>query len=627
MKRRWQFSSDGTVWTDCFPINGDAHRITQERDLDIGLIAFRKKLTSPLVFWNKKGVADYDWIRAFADDPDTRCQTLYVRLRYLCDGSWSEFYRGKFSAGSCRWDLRSCIVEVKPDTVDRYTCLLEAAKVKRNILQVGPVDASAINAPSIEWTACIFKVFTVTPPVYHTACSDGIVHTDPSSAPSGWWSAFGYPINPPNETLQIYWREYQVTECIDGTPSPPIGSGWTLLTDNCAINGTAKYIRQPLISFAFDVQAGTCDVDDNAIPPAVDCAQPWTQLTDCGVTIDGVEFPPYFVCYAPEPTDLNRSRTLESAAEYIIDQSGCDLDGVRSDFFEWDPVGDAPGYASGVNYITGDATQVNHLVILQKSDAIDPNASNPATIGEMTFLDLVTALRVMFRCYWDIDDDGYVRIEHWHYWQYAIGLDLTIDMDGKTIEPLVYDTVGGEIPRIERALWMEAQGRDFVGKDIVYSGPCVNTDDPKEWSPGKITTDIVYILNEPAAISRDGFVIMACSYDGSEYSAILDTGAISGNLITNAQLSWANLQRDFWTWDRYLSSGNMNGADSVFDGFLPTIEQERTSVTMCCDLLDFNPSEIVSTKLGAMLGTNAVIESTEIDIPANRLRLTLRYAY
>ena len=104
---------------------------------------------------------------------------------------------------------------------------------------------------------------------------------------------------------------------------------------------------------------------------------------------------------------------MEGAAEYLVEQTGCPIEGVRSDFFGWDAPGDAPGYVAGENYVTGEVTQTEGLMMVQKSDVMDPSASNPATIGEMTFKEFMSMLRIMFDCYWDIDANGYIRIEHW----------------------------------------------------------------------------------------------------------------------------------------------------------------------------------------------------------------------
>ena len=143
-----------------------------------------------------------------------------------------------------------------------------------------------------------------------------------------------------------------------------------------------------------------------------------------------------------------------------------------------------------------------------------------------------------------------------------------------------------------------------------------------------MTTDINFVLADPDAISKQGFVLLATTFDGVVYDTIIDEGAITGTMITNAPLSWANLQRDFWTWNRYLPSGNMNGQDVTFDGFRPNIEQEGLSLPMCCGLSDFDAREYLSTRLGARLGiVRAEVVSADHDIQTGRTTFVLRYAY
>jgi hypothetical protein len=245
----------------------------------------------------------------------------------------------------------------------------------------------------------------------------------------------------------------------------------------------------------------------------------------------------------------------------------------------------------------------------------------------MTFTEMMTFHRVSTRCFWDIDDDGYVRLEHWSYWVFAVGIDLLTSE--RPNEPLVYEAIGDEIPRIERAKWMDAQGRDFVGKDLIYDSPCVpdGSENVKEWSPGRITTDVSFIDTDPDAISKDGFVVLATTLVAGVYQTIIDTGAITGNFTSNAPMSWANLERDFWTYDRYLPTGNMNGVDTVFDAYLPNVKQEPVSITMCCDVFGFDPKDRVNGVLARRLGTHAYVESASLDLFNQRLTIVLRYAY
>jgi hypothetical protein len=607
--KRFQVSDDGgTTWTTVVPDNGANIRLQDSRNIETGQVFARRKLSTDPVF---SGV-DYQWLLNFERDPFRRCSDLILRLDQKCSGSWREVWRGEFSSGSCEFDLDHCRATVKTKPLDRYSCLLDAYGVKRNILQVEPVDANVVVLPSLEFILCeIIGGIPICGSIDDTGFT--AVH------------AFIPIVGGPN--LAVLWREVGVTECINGNPVPPPGAGWTLLEDNCATNGTAKYYRTPLISYTWGDPQFFLDGDGYPEPPPDTCNFLEIGTFDFSLIADPPGIVPFYICLSDgTPTEVNRARVLKDAFEYLIEQTGCtDLAGIRSDFFAWDPVGDAPGYVAGENYVTGTPNQHAHLLIVQKSDAMDPSASNPATIGETTLKDMLAMLLVTHQVFWDIDDQGFIRIEHWKYWQSQPGLDAAT-LSG-AIEFLKYKHLGDEIPRIERAQWMEAQNRDFIGRDIIYSGACVG-ENTQQYDPGQVTTDINFVFADPDAISKQGFVLLATTFNTVVYDTIIDTGAITGTMITNAPLSWANLQRDFWTWNRYLPSGNMNGQDVTFDGFRPNIEQEGLSLPMCCGLSDFDAREYLSTRLGARLGiVRAEVVSADHDIQTGRTTFVLRYAY
>lgn len=187
------------------------------------------------------------------------------------------------------------------------------------------------------------------------------------------------------------------------------------------------------------------------------------------------------------------------------------------------------------------------------------------------------------------------------------------------------------MPRYERPKWSQAQGLDFLGADVEYTGPCVSTDgenDVREYNAGPFMTDISFIITDPDAINKQGFTLLATAFDGVAYNTIIDQGALSGNFVTNAPLSWANLERDFWTWDRFLPSGIMNRQAVVFNGFVPNIEQKNVFLKFCCAYLDYDSSLRVQTSLGNKLGgINAFVKRAEYDEATEGLTLTLRYAY
>lgn len=623
MEQRWTLSfNDGATWpSTVVPMNGSKLAIVQERDLENGQIFFRSKINSAIRF----GRDDYQQFLDIERQGASRCNTILVRVELKCANAWQELWRGKFSTGSGKFELDRCVFEVKPDTVDRYTCILEAQSVKQNILNVPPVSAEAINIPSsIEFATCNLISLGGCDSIYNSG--------------AGWDLALEYFDSTLGRNVRLYWRERIITDCVADSPVPPPGSGWILLYDNCdgswpygecsfyPQDGQSVWVRPPSISYSFGTPVR--EPDASCVFPVFAGAN-YNGNPNANVCT-GNSVGPIYVCLGNgDTTTFDRNRTLYDSIGYLLEKTGCGLTGIRSDFLEWNPPGDAPGYVAGYNYVTGEINQMDHLLIAQKSDIIDPTASNPATSGYTTFKDMMKALNVMAQLYWDIDDDGYLRIEHWRYWTFPVG--ITASAYPPVIEPQTYQHLAEQIPRIERAEWMEAIGPDFIGADIYYDSPCVNSqgrDDVQEYSPGKITTDIGYIMNDPTAISKDGFVILATTFDGSDYSVIVAVGALSLTYVSNAPLSWANLQRDFWTWNRYLPEGNMNRQDVQFDGWRPNIEQEGVSLPLCCDILTFDAKDQVVTRLGQVIGgINATVETAEYSLHDYKVRMKLRYSY
>ena len=673
----WRFSistDGGTGWTVVSPLNGSKLKIEQSRDLDAGQVFFRKKLTGKPML----GGDDFKLIDAVRRNPSRRCEELLIKCERDC-GQWQEYWRGGFTVRGCAWELADCIVTINPKTLDRYTCMLDAIGIRRNVLLAEQVLGGAAISIDISFGYSYSWGPDPGGGLIHASLSgmvdganDGVNgwghgYTETVGTWSQNWidSGSGFaPVSPltltgelaglsGNATLlgiiadyaaawyaanptfslvafnaiplyRLIWRRQRyVVTCEFGVSAPPAGSGWTILTDNCAIDNTAIYVRPPTLPYT---HGGLYHGTAGPTPPVAPPCSSWTQVQDFWFNSD-----PMYVCYNSATANvvtMNRGRTMHSVMTLMVEAAECGLAGCRSDFFEWTPPGDAPGYAPGINYYTGVANQVDHLLLFQKTDAILPGASQGATIGYLTLAEAMTMFRVAFRCFWDIDDAGFVRIEHASYWEGLYGIDVSAQEGSIELPSMSGD--GGGIPRIEKATWQEARGTDFIGKDIIYDQACASGSDQDgtlEWSPGKFTTDIEFVIDDPQEISKDGFFLMACTIVSGVHMAIVDDGAVSGLPITNAPLSWANLQRDFWTWDRFLPSANMNGADTDFPNFLPTVQQEGVSFRACCSLLAFDPRRRINGALARRLGVLGVVETVSHDLYTDRITLVLRYPY
>jgi hypothetical protein len=622
---RWKLSFDnGDSWVLATPLNDGKLKIQLKRDLDAGQIFFRKYINQGILF----GKADFPQFRAIERQASRRCNTILVKLELKCNNVHQEYWRGKFSTGSGKFNLFECTFEVQPDTVDKYSCILEQINTEINVLEIPYVTATAAVSQPIEFGIFISRTEFdgPPPPCVATLRFPADVTTDPS-----WTEAHSHTDG--DDTIHIYWRETVVNTCIGEAPDPPQGTGWSLLSNDCETTGTAKWWRVPTVAY---------DLGDSYISPVPCDPASRVKIFSGGSATDNCghlqTFAPRYLCIPDEVghaiglvVQYRRARPLQDVVAYMLEKTGC-LSLAVSDFFEWNPIGTAPGYSSGQNYVTGNANQIASLVLVQASDAILPNATTPASVGKLTFKDLFALWKGAFRVYWDIDEKNNLRIEHYRYWNFGQGLNLSQSINYyKVVEPMGYAHLKGETPTIERLNWRASQGKDFIGVDLLYTGPCVTTDgqnNVKEYSAGAFTTDIRMIQSDPGAISRDGFIILATTTADDVYETIIDNGALSGSNVVNAPLSTANLQRDFWTWDRFLPNGNMNGQDVTFDGFVPNIEQERVSATVCCDVLRFDPKKRVTTTLGARLGgITAMVDSAEFDLLTCRLHLTLNYTY
>jgi hypothetical protein len=358
------------------------------------------------------------------------------------------------------------------------------------------------------------------------------------------------------------------------------------------------------------------------------CGCDWILISECAD--DGN--PPIWWCFKGSGI-LYTGYLVKDAIEYILDEIACDgIIGVTSDFFEWNPQGDAPGYVAGENYVTGLPNQVNYLTLVQKSDAKDPNATNPATIGKAKFKDFVQWLKEMFQVYWFIDGTR-IRFEHISYFQEILGLDLTLPeyaLEMVKSNRYAYNSV--ERPKYETFRMDEAGNQDFIGDDIYYQTLCVNQDSDTnvlEHNVNGITTDIQFVINSPSDVGNNGFVMLATEQSGATYITIVAEGALSTNDIANAPLSWANLHRDFYPYFRYWKDGYINNIYQVFNSYRNTVIQDPVNIKMCCDLLSFDASEAIKTPLGvAWFGAiNGTVDKAEYDTFKETLKLTIGYPY
>jgi len=239
------------------------------------------------------------------------------------------------------------------------------------------------------------------------------------------------------------------------------------------------------------------------------------------------------------------------------------------------------------NYVslTTGANILNNVLILSKPRMYDTKS------GSMTFSKFMDYLFTMLRCYWYIDEDGNFRIEHVKYFNKkrvdSTGINLTSGYD--QFKPLAdkhkFKLLKEQMFNCEQVEWQvssrnqTAPYMDFVGFDITYS-KLETSQNVKRWDLSEVCNDFRFMINYPAEAPDSGFALAECesftSGGSTFYEIKLATGAYTGtSFIPNVNMSQANLQESYWTWDRYAGSGYINAGAVTFDGTVGLIPQDK----------------------------------------------------
>jgi hypothetical protein len=615
------------------PYGFDGHSIDGRREADGVFI--RRYFSGKLILTNvkKKGYFDYDWIKEIEDGTEN-CLEISVRIERSCDvgATYSVWWEGYFTTSDGEFDLDKCMFSVEPKPDDIYRCLIDRGDVPFNIISI-PTEYTLVNPGellSYEWFVGVGVGITC--PQFQAAPPTG----------AGWTFVDCDLTTDPLLDFAFWWREYKWTGCVAGVPVPPPGVGWVLDTNNCASTGMSKYVRVPIepapvVATDFTYSTCTGGVPDK---PLITC--PVIELVGSGCSDNWS----WWWCrqYAT-PTYYTHTRSLYDVFLNVTQNACPDITDIVSDFFEWNPVGDAPGYVAGKNYVTGLDNLMNDLYLSQKSDILLPLATEPATVGNITFNQLMEVLvRVIPNCRWYVNGNLELRIEHVSYFKLATTADLTSGVFARILKGTnKYSYLKDRRYKREKFKWMEAYGVDFIGADIVYDPVCVDptvggirpgqnygafqaSENSITYSADIVTTDLEYIINSPSEISSNGFVLLCAQDDGAgNLTIVTETGLISGNAFLNGNLSWANLHYAFHRHDRILLEGTMNNISETFFSSKRTKAQNDFSIFDCCEGIDdsIKNNELVGEVITQMGG--GMIDGYNLTLKTGKLTLKLIY--
>lgn len=542
---------------EVFPKNGNTFAISYEKKDKRAL--FSKSLKGSMVFSGE----DYHWLKYF-EDSIYKCDTIELLIQKRCGNGYIDFFVAELALNKGKWNTDSCYVDIEATEVDKYSCY-EAKKDKElNLFSyIFQREKIKLVSGTIETDSCADDYIEETETPF---CEE---YRDPEL---GWVRTRFYinrtRINNNTETLvtrRFEWARERITS------TEPLPYPWISIGGNV-------YVKKPIV---FNFQQRYDDPE-----PTVSIYEETWQL---GTGLD-----------------FDNGMKLKSVFEVLIGQA-CEGLTLKSDFFQWNP-----SVSTSINYVTEETTQVNNLILFQRSDIKRPAVSGNASIATTTLEEILNDICKIFNLLWDIDTDtNKFIIEHESYFNKNVGLNLVGRYDSKLREGL--NQYSYDLDNMPKRMTFQMPDNknqysyDFKGMPILYNNSCAGKGDKTDEDVvvENIITDVEHCLrnssSDSSVVSDEGFVLIACDATNTiitEYPILDSEGTI------NNALSWAHIQEKYYKHNQPFKEINMNGTDQTAKSVRPTRKQVPLNVMLCCEE-SFNPDDKVITGLGEGIVQNA----------------------
>lgn len=506
-----------------YPV-ADDYRFVDEAD---GKVRIIRKLDSGLQF---RG-ADYEWLKAIREGAEA-CEPVNLEIRYRGVTWWNGLLP---LAGT--WDDCKCTLTTDSNTgVD---CVKRGWEEKFNILTLPKIPPVGFIAPGAYLSDPIECSET------YNAQGEWSGQTWPNDClpdEPGWSIVFTEHIESEytdNEGNQVYdlvvYARYQ-RELFDG-PVPP-GGGWVEIAPN-------QWARSLVTAFGNQTVGGGYDPETGA---------------------NEVIVRDYYLIYGYDEQiqSVDNGVRLDTILQHFADKCGLT---VVSEIFGINATGVHPdniAYQSKGSYA--------NVVVFQMTDVTNAPADENATIGEMSFKELLEALEKTGQFEWDVVDDV-LRIEHISYYEQD-GPDWTLKPELQGFDELTADRV--EIPHRVRFLTLDYNGdpkvirhKDFDGLDTVYSSVCADGE-TEDIPVGRFGFNVLNMFRNPEAYELDGFVLVATDMFDDEYSFNREDSIIETGALLNGAFARSVLNNRFYRHYQYIDTAEMNGEQVVFETVRPS---------------------------------------------------------
>lgn len=204
--------------------------------------------------------------------------------------------------------------------------------------------------------------------------------------------------------------------------------------------------------------------------------------------------------------------------------------------------------------------------------------SVPAQQGKITLKDIFDMLKNCFQCYWVLDDDFNLQIEHILFFRngnsydtrsHALRADLTslyCPRVGKTWafgqNLIKYNKTS--LPKTYTFGWGNNATEEFNGYPIEINEPYV--DGTQDNKVSRFLSDIDYIVTNPDDINNDLYALIATNNGVTPLPYLRYGTDNTGYLVQNGHLSFHFLANTYWNWNLSGSHATINGVAMVVAG-------------------------------------------------------------
>ena len=250
------------------------------------------------------------------------------------------------------------------------------------------------------------------------------------------------------------------------------------------------------------------------------------------------------------------------------------------------------------------------LFLAPKSNVIQGEYQKPAMKAMVTLKKVLDMLRNVYQCYWFIDADGRLRIEHISWFKNggtysgtpAVGIDATTMQNvrnGKTWDygQKEYSFEKMNMPERYQFGWMDEVMEPFKGDPLITQGTFVEKGRVDDVTVADFTSDVDYLMLAPENCSNDGFALLAASQVSGIWTVPFATKTIRGVQTTmqNYFLSFWHLLPSYWLYDVPTWYMNVNGVRTQSHGIQ---RMRKQSISLPVPDADPDPIELVKTSVG-----------------------------